>query len=416
MASHPFERTKSLNVAGTGRYLLRTKDNIHPHTTIKIPGGKSIDVLSSQLWNLPRVNQWVTVQPNTQISASALSGSNQVNFRLNNLRQFITGALLNITLQNTNPTNAAQVLPTPLLINYVRFMIAGTEVQRLYGESMYKTMLYSMSQEQLTQLEGGCNINPTTGAANGTIAGGSSTLYHIPLLGSFFEPIHFYMGTVDYLDIEVYLNGNAIVTTPANGAINTTAMSLKFYTGWYSEYFTNQQDTEMRSVPHDFTFLDYRRQVQTMSLAPSTTYTFVLNSISGLAPFIWFDICGSNLTGTGMITYVNGFASFELQDENGNSLSCGQAYDAYEQYSVGTSRAFPNSGISQYANFINFVPSPGEVMRSGANFGYELFKNNIFKFTTASSLVAGTYNITFNCPIYTSIQLKTDGQVSVQAS
>jgi len=209
-------------------------------------------------------------------------------------------------------------------------MIAGTEVQHLYGESIYKNMVYNMSKEQLTQIGGGCNINPSTGAAGGTIAGGSSILYHIPLLGSFFEPIHFYMGTIDYLDIKVYLNGNSVVTLPANGTISTTNMSLKFYTGWYSDYYTNQQDMEMRSVPHDFTFLDYRRQVQTMALTPSTTYSFVLNSISGLAPFIWFDMCGTSLTGTGLITYTDGFASFQLQDENGNSLSHSQAYDAYE--------------------------------------------------------------------------------------
>ena len=358
------------------------------------------------------------MQPNTQISTSALTRSNQVNFRLNNLRQWVTGALLQINLTNTNPTAAdvAQVLPSPLLVNYICFMIAGTEVQWLYGESIYKNMVYNMSEEQLTQISGGCNINPTTGQSGGTIAGGSSVLYHIPLLGSFFEPIHFYMGTVDYLDIEVYLNGNAIVTLPAAGTIATTSMNLKFYTGWYSDFYTNQHDAELRSIPHDFTFLDYRRQVQTMALAPSSTYSFVLNSISGLAPFIWFDMRSTNLSGTGMITYVNGFASFQLQDENGNSLSRGQNYDAYEQYSIGTARAFPNSGITQYANFINFVPSPAEVIRSGANFGYELFKNNIFVFTTPSTLTAGTYNITFNCPIYTFIQLKTDGLISVQAS
>ena len=56
MAEHPQQRTKSLNVAGTGRYLLRTIDDIHPHTSIKIPGGKTIDILSSQAINLPRVN------------------------------------------------------------------------------------------------------------------------------------------------------------------------------------------------------------------------------------------------------------------------------------------------------------------------------------------------------------------------
>jgi len=263
---------------------LCTIDDIHPHTSIKVPGGKTIDILSSQAINLPRVNQWVTVQPNTQISTSALTGSNQVNFRLNNLRQWVTGALLQINLTNTNPTAAdvAQVLPSPLLVNYIRFMIAGTEVQRLYGESIYKNMVYNMSEEQLTQISGGCNINPTTGQSGGTIAGGSSVLYHIPLLGSFFEPIHFYMGTVDYLDIEVYLNGNAIVTLPAAGTIATTSMNLKFYTGWYSDFYTNQHDAELRSVPHDFTFLDYRRQVQTMALAPSSTYSFVLNSISML--------------------------------------------------------------------------------------------------------------------------------------
>jgi len=364
------------------------------------------------------VNQFVTVQPNTQISSSALTGSNQVNFRLNNLRQWVTGAVLGITLQNTDPTAAdtAQVLPSPLLVNYIRFLIAGMEVQRLYGESIYKNMIYNMSGEQLTQIGGGVNLNPTTGQANGTITGNSSVLYHIPLLGAFFEPIHFYMGTIDYLDIEVYLNGNAVVSLPAAGTIATTNMNMKFYTGWYSDFYTNMHDAELRSMPHDFTFLDYRHQVQTMTLNPSTTYSFVLNSISGLAPFIWFDIHGSSLNGTGMITYVDGFASFQLQDENSNSLSCGQSYDAYEQYSLSTARAFPNSAIVQHANFINFVPLPAEAIRSRANFGYELFRNNIFMFTTSPSLTAGTYNITFNCPIYTSIQLKTDGQVSVQAS
>jgi len=124
---------------------------------------------------------------------------------------------LEMDLTNTSAA-AVQLVPEPLLVNYVRITTgSGAILQTLYGEELWGYLAMISNNVKMTGYQYITNTAPTTFQLAGSIDARASVTYNIPLSPSFLVQLNFFLGNLNNsgLTIEVYSRGPGVYITGA---------------------------------------------------------------------------------------------------------------------------------------------------------------------------------------------------------
>jgi len=107
------------------------------------------------------------------------SSSNYYSFKMQAGCYSCKNLTLEMDLTNTS-TAAVQLVPAPMLVNYVRITTgSGGILQTLYGEELWGYLAMTSNNIKMTNYQYITNTSPTTFQSAGTIAAGASVTTYL---------------------------------------------------------------------------------------------------------------------------------------------------------------------------------------------------------------------------------------------
>lgn len=384
---------------------------LHNHV-IQLIGGKSYNFTQDQSINLDRHISDIIIPPQTPPPTTFfLSNSNFFSFKIQSDRYAVRRSFLEFDVTNTS-ASAVQLVPGPFLVDFLRFRTGnGALIQELRGEDLWHDLCASYDTDRLTGLASTYNIDPSTFGANQTIAAGATATVSLPMIGSFLDQLHFFMGALNQtgLELQVYSRGAAAMLTGASSDISVGAARLRFRAEFYSGKATDQKTTDEKKVVHHWKFLNSITQRQSIGMTVGNTYTPQLQSLNGLVPYVWFGL-RSSLTGAGLYTWT-AIGDYELLDSQNQSLQNGvRITDAVARYEIA-----PENFDSELFTVMPIVPvchveNPMVLLSHPVNTGAQWYSNNFLSVKAAST---GTYNIDVYAKRWAVLELDVDGNLRV---
>jgi len=314
-------------------------------------------------------------------------------------------------LTNTSAA-AVQLVPAPLLVDYVRITTgSGAILQTLFGEEIWGHLAMSSDNKRMTSYQYITNTAPTTFQSAGNIAAGAMVTYNIPLLLSFLVQLDFFLGNLNDsgLTIQVYSRGPGVYITGAIGDITLNALRLRLDAEYYSSAASDAKLAEQKSKPHQWKFLNTAHQTQSIAMTTANVYPIQLVSLNGLVPFVWF-ILQQSVTSAGLTTGTQ-ITNFEWRDLHNTSLQNGVlTRDTIAWYEYDT-REFDSVFFqNNYAYATCWVPRPMELIKHPCNTGFQYLENSSLNITAAST---ATVTVDVYAIQWAILQLTPDDQLSV---
>jgi len=210
MASSP---TKKVIDANRGKVapFVTNQVSLHDHQPQKIDG-KVYNFSLVQMPNLDCHVASMTIPLQVSVLASFFASlSNYYSFKIQAGHYSCKNLTLEMDLTNTLAA-AVQLVPAPLLVNYVRITTRSWAIlQTLYGKELWGYLAMTSNNVKMTGYQYITNTAPTTFQSAGSIADGASVTYNIPLSPSFLVQLDFFLGNLNNsgLTIEVYSGPSA---------------------------------------------------------------------------------------------------------------------------------------------------------------------------------------------------------------
>jgi len=196
MASSPAKKAIDANRGKVARFVTN-QVSLHNHQPQKIDG-KTYNFSSAQIPNLDRHVATMTIPSQVLVPASFfVSSSNYYSFKMQAGRYSCKNLTLEMDLTNTSIA-AVQLVPVPLLVNYVRITTGfGVKLQMLFGKELWGYLAMSSNNKRMTGYQYITNMAPTTFQSAGNIAAGATVTYNIPLSLSFLVQLDFFLGNLN---------------------------------------------------------------------------------------------------------------------------------------------------------------------------------------------------------------------------
>jgi hypothetical protein len=355
-----------------------------------LPSGRKIIIPSRhKVYGQQKV--MVQQQPNTSIASGFYSGG-QVDFRLD--RGSID--VLNHCYIKANVTNTSGASCTilPLQLAIQRLEIYGANGSNLlatvYGQELYLSNMFFSNNEFLNS-NAQMGLTNTFAASGVVIAAGASQNLYCPLVHLFTSTQLMMAGLNSEVLIRVYME-NSNLTLIAGTLPITNTVSVLMKGNQLSEGEKKRQLELYRNpMPLILPYLNWNRMNQTLTLAPSTTYTVIMSALQGFINSVIFTLRASPLTNTALATYVQ-VADYDIQDQSGQSL-LGYYRRTEDDNQIENGENFDNLfGLSvQFYNVSfsdNFVNDYTMAQNSGCQ---PLDGFARLSFTTTSTMAAGSY-------------------------
>lgn len=359
-------------------------------------------------------NNNVRVQSNTTLS-SILSSGGQVDNIIKAGSVYILDDI-SIMMSFTNSTGlSATLINSFQILDRIEFYgNNGSDLlSTIDGDKLYlNTCLYDDAEWTNRSRSG--NISNVWGAGS-AIANSASATYIINLKGSIFNQTKINMKAVkgDIL-VRSYFRPTSI-TVSAGSAVTLTDYSLILNNIVTDAYDQSIKDMLYQKYQVKLRYYDQRRFLQSaQTLAASTTYTYVLNNISGMVSHLYFFLRASpNVAAT--VNTFSAISSFDILDSNNASI---MNYQQTSDFNLKHewSEKLPGTLFPVYNNvyLVSFGLSPQQALDSGLISGYFPFDSyQQLQITTGSTFTPGTYDIVVYADVVTDLDVK-NGMISVR--
>lgn len=390
---------------------------VNPHAKIKHASGRETNILGSQMLNLHRKLTEYVITPSTAIANNLFTAQGFVNFRLNPTPIITHGLDLEITVLNTDGTNAKEFGPAPFILDRYEVFSAGSSspLNTIRGDQIYLDICQYYTKEQLTAEASRLNINPTTFNGSGTtISAGASATYSFPILGSMFYH-KLFLGTIQPIDIRIYIRGpDSLVSNPGSGPIQITDIKLRLYGEEMPQDELDAMVARYKKESHSFRVVHNLHRQITQAFSPNTTYTIQLPGMGGLVFESTFSF-RSSITGSGLFTF-SGPTSIEILDNSGVSLNNSQAIPVDYLVKSVAARHYPSGfTASKTVLYLPYVENPGElVMGSLFNKGYEAWHDNQLRVVSGS--LNGSFYLDVFLKTYSLLTIDHNGNIHIELS
>lgn len=382
--------------------------------TVRIPG-TDIALASNNAVNVAAHKINTEMLPDSGSLANALSSGDQIYFKIPRGTVFSANGVT-LELDIVNNTGAATTLCDAYhLIDRITFYgpNGSKELQYIEGDALYiSTILVDQTKWASVALL----ANTTNAWGNGSAIGnGASVKYYIKVLANIWSTSKQILSRVNGdLRIEVRFKPFS-VTNAAAGA----APTLRNATLILDDYRVDSNERmSIEQIPvRDGRFYDIVPQKFTQTLAASTEYTFRLTGLKGLASMLLFFIRASGATGNALKTF-QAVDSFEFEDATGKNLIGGNQQDSdFNRY-----HETPELFDSEFARvhplyLISASTDPVSDLLMGQLNGYMVLSGDeMLRFTTPSTLVGGSFEITIYGYIASHVRVNQRGEVLVEHS
>ncbi|MHB9057133.1 MAG: hypothetical protein ACYC2P_13465 [Paludibacteraceae bacterium] len=384
---------------------------MHNHS-VQIINKKTYNFTDDQAINLDRHITDVIINPQTSVSSAFFtSNGNFITFKIQADRYAVRRSFIEFDITNTSAASVT-LAPAPFLVDFIRYRTgSGAMIQEIRGEDLWHDMAATYNTDRLTGLASSYNISPSTFGSNGTLAAGASVTVSIPLISSFIDQLHFFMGALNQtgLELQVYARGPDCMEVGLPSALSLTATRLRFTVEQYSGKATDSKIEDMRRVVHDWKFLNSVTQRHTISMTAGNKYSPQLQSLNGLVPFAWFGLRAST-SGVGLYNFTP-ITDYELLDEQNRTLQNGvRISDAIARFEQA-----PDNFDSKLYTTVPIIPlihieRPMVLLSHPVCTGFQFYNNNFLSITAGST---GTYNLDIYAKRWTVLQLSPDGVLSV---
>lgn len=389
--------------------------SMRSHAQVAGGDGQSFNLRLDQVLNVHQTLTDVVLNPQTAVSTSLLETvGGTVSFKINPVDIIARECFLEIDYTNTDTGNQT-VAPGPLWLSYLRFISgSGHQLQEMQGEEIYHDIITGNEYNNYSTLATPLIMSATTYGTSGNIATTATGTAIIPLTGSFISQCKPFLGGISNNGIEVrviFRGSDMLVTTGNNdGIMRCDNIRFRIRGEQIPEDEAETLRREYRHKKHDFKFLNYHRQQFSQTFVSGTRYSLKLNSLNGLAPYMFFTV-RATLTAAGLYTYT-AITDCELFDNQNRSLFGGQTMKSTYLRNILGPMHFPNGNafatLPLYA--VSFVDSPSELLQQPSNVGYELFHDNSLALLAASS---ATYSIDVYIRAYSLFSIMPDGSMKV---
>jgi len=384
MASSPAKKAIDAN-RGKVAPFVTNQVSLHDYQPQKIDG-KTYNFSTSQIPNLDRHVAMMTIPLQVLVPASFfVSSSNYYSFKMQAGRYSCKNFTLEMDLTNT--LAAVQLVPAPLLVDYVRITTgSGAILQTLFSEEIWGYLAMSSDNKRMTGYQYITNTAPTTFQLAGNIVAGAMVTYNIPLLLSFLVQLDFFLGNLNDLGltIQVYSRGPGVYITGAIGNITLNASLLRLDAEYYLSTASDAKLAEQKSKPHQWKFLNIAHQTQLLAMTARNIYNIQLVLLNGLVPFMWF-LLRESTTGAGLTTGTQ-ITNFKWCNSHNTSLQNGVlTRDAIARFEYGSRESNRVFFQNNYAYPTCWVPRPMELIQHPANTGFQWMDNCFLNITAAST-------------------------------
>jgi hypothetical protein len=384
--------------------------------------GKTIDTFGIKSTNQRRVLS--IVQPNTGITTAnggVLNGGT-VEFFIQNGVDRLLGCTLRLGYSNTS--GAACVLsPTMSFLTQVQiFADNGTTLLHSTMSPQEAWILMGLSMER-TQFEGIAPLigtNSSYSYSTQSIPNGNSGYLYITLCKAFFNSVKLRPYTING-NLSIRLLFAPLSANIASGSMNINACELLL--SGYNES-PEQKKLNLSKVPIEKNLFYYgiTRDYQTVTLAPSTTYTFKTPGLNGYCAMLCFALSlQSTIFTPGSQFAFNDVFNYQWLDSANSSITgysniVAAGFQGYGDQNLLYSSQFSNLFLNNcQIGVFSFSQNPVSDLNSGQNNGYVYLNGqNSITFTTTSSMATGSYQLLSLGFISESLRIVNGNITSVQ--
>ena len=424
MSHHPKKRAVAENNQSLHPHIFRGHEEDESqviYTEINV-GGKTMPMRPQQLITQNIIHRVNVLSPSTSIPATVLENGGKVDFRINPDHYYVRNIWAELTVSNTSTDTAQQLSPINMLFERVRITSQGrSEIIEMEGLDLYSCASTFWSQSQLFVAAQDGNFNETTFAAQSVLVANGTLRYRIQLpdlLPKDGNHFGFPLFNIKPMDIEFIFRGNEAIEIDSSAGDGLPFTLDDFRLLLEVTQFSPDEEkalVEIHKMPKSFRYLNFQRMKITQAFAANTTYSFRINSIKGLAPFMWLYLLPNNHTGQDSYnpTVPNWIFSIEMLDQTGSTLNNGHAlpgnYIKRGLYSSKLDNNFSRTNTTAY--FISFGPDPLHVYHEGIHGGYEYFSDNSLRIVTGPTLPAANYEWNVIVPTYAILHIDENGTV-----
>lgn len=384
--------------------------NRHPHTLVQdFNTGKEVIVADSHVLTEHKVFTDVRWQSTSAVPTTLFAnGTAYVDINIEAYRAVCHSLMLEIRLTESGGSNSVTPCPAPLMIQRIEF--AGNNgsdlIQTIYGENLFFNLAH-LTQEELSQVAAVNNMN-TSFAGPSAIAASGSARYYVPLLGSFIEQGQgLYLGGLKS-PIRCRIYARASVES-GSGTLNTAGLILHGSMEELPGQDLDDLDHEYANNVVEKPFLDIQNWSVSQTFAPSTAYTFQLQSIIGEVPYMLVGFRSSTAAtngGTRTFSALGNTATVEYLDVNGQNQQGGSALDYGQLRYLEAPKNWVGSMFASLPLIPIIFGEPTAAVLRGEKKGYRYNDtHDQLKLTTDSAWSSATYTLDCWAPAWRKLQI-----------
>lgn len=340
----------------------------------------------------------VKVNPTTAVTPSSFLNRSRTDFRIpRHSVSYLKNLHLRINI--TNSTGAAVGLAhAAAWIDKIEVFHASNLLFSIDSLQLYLSMSSFLSRNEWESISSFVASSDAYAVTGESIADGASKTFFIPIISSAFNNANLCLsGLHDDLVVRVHTNPSTLIlTSGSHPTVNSAELIIR---GFSEEPAIQQirQITYNDKVPLCIPYYHWQYNKETITLAASTSYNTVLQSIKGNVIALFFMIRASALTSSNQFVASGlGVGSLELEDASGHPMTGAFRMSADDfKFLSCTDLDFPNQ-FYENANVyvIAFSSNPVGDFATGQITGYENFTGTErINFQTPSGFAGGTYEV-----------------------
>lgn len=303
----------------------------HPHVPIKGMDKKTTyNMKQSQI--LTSIKQHATshIKATGQYSNILSGGPIDIPIRSGSGFGHVNNEIIKFNIQNTSGSDSELISDASLWIDYIEYLSPeDAVVQKIYGkEDLYeKTDVYNSKEWKVKSKLRGADKNWRK--KNFILASGESKVIYIDLLSCFLKTCGIFLPALEGESI-MRIHFRPSSDTLISGSVPTmTSLELLIDTAYMSNVDFRDEMKNYKENVLDFRYPFTVTHPFSQSMAPDTTYDFVLNGFNGLFTELRFVVQPSVRTGNNLKTYYR-IKEFEILDESGTNV-IGGSYKTHEE-------------------------------------------------------------------------------------